>query len=329
GARERPLGWVKRGGGGAAAPPPPPESRGGLFVDVFSQPKNARRSASPPLHLRFRQMLLHQAEGHVVAHVQRVKERALLENDTYFAAQVKQFFFRHRRDVMLKHVNVVGIGLNQAQAELENRALAGAGDAQDHLGFTALEFKGDAVENRQIIKADGDIIKDDRLVDRVRRTVVKRTHLQLIERNVAPERSTIADQDRSQRRRRWGSGVSLNAADAIKPQAGYESLEFFFLISMLSRLIFWFSVASGIWKRSAASVWFQLHFSSMLTISRRSQSSTISNREASGRCSNILPSEPRPTMWSGISSMPTMELFESTTARSITFSSSRTLPGQP
>src|SRR5262249_41308475 len=84
-------------------------------------------------------------------------QSALLENDTYFAAQVKQFFFRHRRDVMPKHVNVAGIGLNQAQAELENRALAGAGDAQDHLGFTALEFKGDAVENRQIIKADGDI----------------------------------------------------------------------------------------------------------------------------------------------------------------------------
>src|SRR5215469_2052871 len=35
----------------------------------------------------------------------------------------------------------------------------------------------------------------------------------------------------------------------------------------------------------------------------------------------------RPTMWSGSKSMPTSASAESTTARSMTFSSSRTLPG--
>src|SRR5271165_3075775 len=55
----------------------------------------------------------------------------------------------------------------------------------------------------------------------------------------------------------------------------------FFLISTFSRLIFWFRVESGMRKRSAASVWFQLHFSSMSLMMRRSQSSMISYSEAS------------------------------------------------
>src|SRR5271165_3346481 len=55
----------------------------------------------------------------------------------------------------------------------------------------------------------------------------------------------------------------------------------FFLISTFSRLIFWFRVESGMRKRSAASVWLQLHFSSMSLMMRRSQSSMISYSEAS------------------------------------------------
>src|SRR5215510_3114862 len=94
---------------------------------------------------------------------------------------------------MSQDIDVAGIRLQQSEAQFENRALARPGDAQDHLGFTALELKGYAVENAQIIKADRDIIEDNRLVDRVRRTVIKRSGLQLIERNVAPEKSTIAD----------------------------------------------------------------------------------------------------------------------------------------
>src|SRR5207249_12115294 len=57
-------------------------------------------------------------------------------------------------------------------------------------------------------------------------------------------------------------------------------------ISIFRRLIFWFRVDRGMWKRSAASVWFQAHFSSMSRMMRRSQSSMISNNEASRRCSS-------------------------------------------
>ena len=46
-------------------------------------------------------------------------------------------------------------------------------------------------------------------------------------------------------------------------------------VSMPRRLIFWFSVESGIWNRSEASVWFQLVCSSMSRIIRRSTSSII------------------------------------------------------
>src|SRR3974377_105168 len=59
----------------------------------------------------------------------------------------------------------------------------------------------------------------------------------------------------------------------------------FFLISMFRRLIFWLRVESGTRNWSAASVWFQPLFSSMSVIMRRSQSSMISNNDASGRCS--------------------------------------------
>jgi len=47
------------------------------------------------------------------------------------------------------------------------------------------------------------------------------------------------------------------------------------LVSIPRRLIFWFSVLSGIWNLSAASVWFQLVLSSMSTITLRSTSSMI------------------------------------------------------
>src|SRR6185437_9814682 len=61
----------------------------------------------------------------------------------------------------------------------------------------------------------------------------------------------------------------------------------FLLISILSRLIFWFRVDNGTLNRSAVSVWLPLHFSSMSVIMRRSHSSTMSNREASARCSRM------------------------------------------
>src|SRR5581483_7164711 len=101
----------------------------------------------------------------------------------------------------------------------------------------------------------------------------------------------------------------------------------FRLISILSLLIFWLSVESGTRKRSAASVWFHAHFSNISLITRRSQSSMMSNREASERCSNTGNVAPRPTMWSGNKSSPMVGPEESTTARSITFSNSRTFPG--
>src|SRR5581483_1133718 len=101
----------------------------------------------------------------------------------------------------------------------------------------------------------------------------------------------------------------------------------FFLISMLRRLIFWLRVDRGTRKRSAASVWFQLHLSSMSMMMCRSQSSMMSNSEASPRCSRMGNAVPLPAIASGNNSGVISIPEESTTARSMTFSSSRTLPG--
>src|SRR5689334_4307732 len=80
---------------------------------------------------------------------------------------------------MPQYVDVPAVGLQEPETELENRALAGPGNTQHHLGFTASQLKGDAIEYRRPFKRERNIFKDDRLVDRIdglagKRLAVKR-----------------------------------------------------------------------------------------------------------------------------------------------------------
>src|SRR5436853_110786 len=101
----------------------------------------AQRFANALLSLLLRDFFFHQAESYVVADGQRIEERALLKNNANMAPQIKQFFFKHLRDVMSQNVDTPAVRLYQSQTQLQDGALARTGDSQQGLGFSTLQFQ--------------------------------------------------------------------------------------------------------------------------------------------------------------------------------------------
>ncbi len=75
---------------------------------------------------------------------------------------------------MPQNIDAAGIGLQQPEAELEDRALARTRYSQQNFGLAALQFERDVVEHSQFIKTQGDVFEDNCLVDCVRRVVEER-----------------------------------------------------------------------------------------------------------------------------------------------------------
>src|SRR5689334_12345196 len=61
---------------------------------------------------------------------------------------------------------MAAIRLDQPETEFQDGALAGTSYPENDLGFSAFELKGNAVQHRRTIEADGDVFKNDGLVDR-------------------------------------------------------------------------------------------------------------------------------------------------------------------
>src|SRR5215510_6412112 len=104
-------------------------------------------------------MLLDQSEGDVFFHRLRVKQCALLEDDSDFPPQPKQFVFIKRRDLFSKDEDSSFIRFHQSQREFQDGALARSGDPEQHLGFTAVKLERDSFQNLFTFKSDGNVFE--------------------------------------------------------------------------------------------------------------------------------------------------------------------------
>ena len=102
-----------------------------------------------------------QPVGDVLAHGEGIEERALLEDHADPAAQVEQVLFLHLGDVVAEDPDAAAVRLEQAERQFQDGALAGAGHAQQHLGFAVTQQEGNAVEHDVLVEGDGHVVEDD------------------------------------------------------------------------------------------------------------------------------------------------------------------------
>src|SRR5271157_6003072 len=121
----------------------------------------AQYLAYPPLDFLGRNPLLHQAERDVLVNFERVEEGAFLEHDAHAPAQLEQFLFRHLRDFLSQHEDAAAIGPQQPHGQLEQCALARAGDAEQSFGFAVRQLERYAVEHNVFIERDRNVVELD------------------------------------------------------------------------------------------------------------------------------------------------------------------------
>ena len=105
-------------------------------------------------------MILNQAVGHVVSDVERVEQRALLEDHADVVAEGEQFAVLELGDVLAEHFDGARVGAEETVGELEQDGFAHARRAEHDAGFAALHFKGDVLENRVPGGAQRDAVED-------------------------------------------------------------------------------------------------------------------------------------------------------------------------
>ncbi len=108
-------------------------------------------------------MLLAQAERHVFAHGERIEQRTFLEDHADEAAQLEKVIFLHLRNLLAQHPDMTAVRFEETQRQLEQDAFAGAGDAEQDLGFALVQVEGNAVEHDEVVEGDGDVfeVNDD------------------------------------------------------------------------------------------------------------------------------------------------------------------------
>ena len=80
------------------------------------------------------------------------------------AAQIEELFFGHGGDFVPHNKDAAAIGPDKPEHQLEDGALARAGNAQQHLGFASHQFEGDGIEDGTAFKGDRYLLKDDGFV---------------------------------------------------------------------------------------------------------------------------------------------------------------------
>ena len=69
---------------------------------------------------------------------------------------------------MAKNIDMSAVGLDQAKADFQDRALTRSGNAEHRFRLAALQFKGNTIEHREVFKTDRDIVKNNGFVNGVR-----------------------------------------------------------------------------------------------------------------------------------------------------------------
>ena len=141
----------------------PPHASGqlrGKLVQRVLQLDEAQRLFGAGGDLIVRQPLLHQPVADVVAHVERVEQRALLKDRADGTAQLEQVRFAHGRDFLAEDENPARVRPQQAVHQFEQHALAHAGRPQQDAHLAGAHLEGDVLQHRLLFEADGDIFED-------------------------------------------------------------------------------------------------------------------------------------------------------------------------
>src|SRR5215475_5693031 len=104
-------------------------------------------------------MLLDQYESDVFFHRLRVEQCTLLEDDSDFPSQAKQFVFIKRRDFFSEDEDSSCVRFHQSQREFQDSALARSSDAEEHFGFTAVKFERDSLQDLFAFKSNGNVFE--------------------------------------------------------------------------------------------------------------------------------------------------------------------------
>ena len=102
-------------------------------------------------------------------HGQRVEQRALLEHHPEVGAHLHQLQLGHRVDALAVHPDRAGVGLQQAENQLQDRRLARAARAEDDLRVPRQQREADVLQHHLVVERQRHVVEhDDRLLRRSR-----------------------------------------------------------------------------------------------------------------------------------------------------------------
>src|SRR5271157_1532328 len=118
----------------------------------------AQHLAHSPLDLSFvSHLFLAQSVAHVLINVERIEQRAFLEHDPHLAPQRNKLRLGERNDVLPVYQDLPGVRLHQAQHDLEEYGLAGAGDAEQKQSLPWGDREGKVDEHLLFVERQRDV----------------------------------------------------------------------------------------------------------------------------------------------------------------------------
>src|SRR5690606_32075230 len=97
----------------------------------------------------------------VLAHRQRVEQRALLEDHPEIHAHAHHLFLGHVLDTLAVDPDHARVGLQQPQNELQDRRLPRTTGAQEDLRMPFDQREADLVENHLVVEGQAHLVEDD------------------------------------------------------------------------------------------------------------------------------------------------------------------------
>src|SRR5262245_46827348 len=100
----------------------------------------------------------------VLAHGQRIKQRALLEQHANVGADAQQLGLAHVVDALTVYVDGASVGAQESENELENDRLAGAAGTEQHHHAGARDAEVDVAEHLMVTEGKRHVFEYHRSV---------------------------------------------------------------------------------------------------------------------------------------------------------------------
>ena len=105
--------------------------------------------------------LLEELVADVLAHGERVEERALLKDHPEIGADRHQLVFVHAVDLFAVDEDPALIRLEQPENQAQDRRLSGAARAEEDLRVRGLQREADVAQDDLVVERQPDVVEDD------------------------------------------------------------------------------------------------------------------------------------------------------------------------